>query len=281
MKKLMALCLLASGIPGAQAETMLERGEYLMKSVVACGNCHTPQSPAGPEPGKELSGQLVLKVPEFTAYAPNITPDKETGIGSWTDAQIIAAIREGKRPDGSTIGPPMPFEVYKDISDRDARAIVAYLRSVPAVKNKMPASDYSFPLPPAWGPPVKSVAEPDRADKVAYGGYLVNALAHCTACHSPLVKGAPDLEHQLGAGGQNIPGPWGIAVTPNITPHSDGIASYSDQDIANAVRKGLRPDGSKMGPPMGYWYYKNISDDDMNAITAYLRSLPPKPSPAD
>ena len=279
MRVLATLCVLAGFVHAAHAETLLERGKYLMSSVVACGNCHTPQTPQGPKQDMELTGQLVLQVPEFTAYAPNITPDKETGIGNWTDEQIISAIREGKRPDGSLIGPPMPFETYKDISDQDAKAIVAYLRSVKPVKNKIPKSVYNIPLPPAWGPPVKSVTQPNRSDLVAYGGYLVNALGHCTACHSPLVKGAPDLEHQLGAGGQKIPGPWGVAVTANITPHADGIADYSDEDIANAIRKGLRPDGSKLSAPMAYWYYKNISDEDMKAIIAYLRSMKPLPAP--
>ena len=283
MKKILLACAISSalvyGTHSAKAETPLERGTYLMKSVVACGNCHTPQTAKGPVQGREFAGQLVVKVPEFTAIAPNITPDKETGIGAWTDEQIITAIREGIRPDGSIIGPPMPFEVYKDISDEDARALVAYIRNVKPIKNSAPKSTYNIPLPPAWGPKIKSVQAPDKTDKVAYGGYLVNALGHCTACHSPLVKGAPDLEHQLGAGGQKIPGPWGVAVTANITPHADGIESYSDAEIANAIRRGVRPDGSRLSPPMGYWYYKNISDDDMTAIIAYLRSLKPLPMP--
>ena len=75
------------------------------------------------------------------------------------------------------------------------------------------------------------------------------------------------------------PGPWGVTVTANITPHADGIANYSDEDIANAIRKGLRPDGSKLSAPMAYWYYKNISDEDMKAIISYLRSMKPLPTP--
>ncbi len=279
MKPFFAACVLVVCTHSAQAETLLERGRYLMESVVACGNCHTPQTPQGPKPGMELAGQPVMDEPGFKAFAPNITPDKETGIGTWSDEQIIVAIREGKRPDGSIIGPPMPFEVYRYMSDRDAAAITAYLRTVPPVKNKIPASVYGFPLPPAWGPPVKKVAEPDTSDPIKHGEYLVNALGHCTACHSPLVKGAPDLEHQLGAGGQKIPGPWGMAVSANITPHKDGLAGYSDEDIANAIAKGVRPDGARMSPPMAYWYYKNISASDMKAIIAYLRAMPPKPSP--
>lgn len=262
-----------------RAETLLQRGTYLMNSIVACGNCHTPQTPDGPVPGKELAGQLVLKVETFTAYAPNITPDTETGIGSWSDDELVTAIREGRRPDGTMIGPPMPFELYRDMSDRDVRAIVTYLRSVPRIRSKQPKSTYTFPLPKSYGPPVASVAEISKSDKVKYGGYLVEALGHCTACHSPLVNGVPDLEHQRGAGGQAIPGPWGIAVSANITPHEDGIRDYTNDEIKRAITKGERPDGSKLSPPMAFAYYRNILPDDLDAMVAYLRTLAPKPTP--
>ena len=117
----------------AFADTPLERGTYLMNSVVACGNCHTPQTPDGPAPSMELAGQKVVEDAAMTAFAPNITPDKETGIGNWTDEELIVAIREGRRPDGSIIGPPMPFPSYRHMSDEDGKAIVAYLLQVPAV----------------------------------------------------------------------------------------------------------------------------------------------------
>jgi mono/diheme cytochrome c family protein len=119
----------------AAAETLLERGTYLMQSIVACGNCHTPQGPKGPLPGMDVAGGLEIKEPGFTVYTPNITPDPETGIGKWTDAQIITSIREGKRPDGTIIGPPMPIGLYRGMSDTDVKAIVAYLRTVKPVKN--------------------------------------------------------------------------------------------------------------------------------------------------
>jgi len=271
--------MLAISAGPLSAETLLERGTYLMKSIVACGNCHTPQTPDGPVPGKEFAGQLVLKVKAFTAYAPNITPDIETGIGSWTDEQIIAAIRQGRRPDGTMIGPPMPIESYRDISDRDVRAIIAYLRSVPPIRSKQPGSIYTFPLPKSYGPPVGPVGEVSKSDRVKYGRYLVDALGHCTACHSPLVRGAPDLEHQRGAGGQEIPGPWGVAVTANITPHEDGIRDYTDDQIKQTITTGVRPDGSKLSPPMAFAYYRNIRPEDLDAIVAYLRTLKPKPTP--
>src|SRR5262249_42250529 len=113
------------GIGAASAQTPLDRGKYLMNSIVACGNCHTQQTPQGPVPGKELAGGTRFEEGFGVAYAPNITPDAETGIGKWTDQQIITAIREGKRPDGRIIGPPMPIALYRDMSDEDVRAIVA------------------------------------------------------------------------------------------------------------------------------------------------------------
>jgi len=133
-----ALLVLAVALPRqGQAETLLERGAYLMNSIVACGNCHTPQGPDGPLPGMELAGGLVIEDPAFTVRPPNITPDPETGIGTWTDDQIIAAIREGRRPDGRIIGPPMPIGLYRQMSDRDVQALVAYLRQVRPVRNQV------------------------------------------------------------------------------------------------------------------------------------------------
>ncbi|MEE9240498.1 MAG: cytochrome c, partial [bacterium] len=203
-------------LPGAgSAETLLERGTYLMNGVVACGNCHTPGSLVGrPDNSRELAGGYKWDEKPFTAYASNVTPDKETGIGSWTDDQIIRAIREGKRPDGSIIGPPMPIGQYRGLSDRDVRAIVAYLRSIKPVRNKVPKSVYRIPLPPAYGPPVKSVPEVPRTNKVRYGGYLAGPLGHCVECHTPFAKpGRRDYKNQLGAGGFRMVGAWGVTVS--------------------------------------------------------------------
>jgi mono/diheme cytochrome c family protein len=259
----------------AHAETPLERGRYLMQSIVACGNCHTPKGPQGEPPGMELAGGLKFEEKPFTAYASNITPDRETGIGKWTDAQIIAAIREGKRPDGSIIGPPMPIGLYRDMSDRDVKAIVAYLRSVKPVKNAVPKSEYRMPLPPSWGPPVGKVAHPSTKDRVAYGRYLAGPAGHCMECHSaPGANGVPDLVNGLGAGGMSFPGPWGTSVSTNITPK--GLANYSDADLKKVITTGVRPDGSRLKPPMAVPYYARMKPAELDAIVAYLRSLPPR-----
>jgi mono/diheme cytochrome c family protein len=271
--------LLAGGLTlsavQAMAETPLERGKYLMQSIVACGNCHTPKGPSGELPGMELAGGLKIEDKPFVAYTSNITPDKETGIGNWTDAQIIAAIREGKRPDGSIIGPPMPIALYRGLSDTDVRAIVAYLRSVKAVKNKVQKSEYKMPLPPSYGPPVGKVADVNRKDKLAWGKYLAGAAGHCIECHSPPgAQGAPDFVNQLGAGGFSFYGPWGTSVSTNITPA--GLARYSDAELKKVITTGVRPDGSKLKPPMAVPYYARMSGPDLDALIAYLRALPKK-----
>lgn len=262
----------------AAAETPLERGTYLMEAVAACGNCHTPITPEGqPIAGKELAGRLLEDIEPFTAYAPNITPDEETGIGSWTDEEIITAIREGKRPDGSIIGPPMPIGLYRGLSDSDAKAIVAYLRSIPAVKNEVPKSTYRIPLPPSYGPPVGEVADVPEGVTVEYGAYLAGPVAHCIECHTPMGERGIDYENRLGAGGFEFHGPWGTSVSANLTSHEDGIANVSDEDIVTMVTTGTRPDGTRMFPPMGYGYYAKMRPDDLKAIIAYLRTLPPLP----
>jgi mono/diheme cytochrome c family protein len=273
---LAAFALTLWGAGGAWGETLLERGAYLMNGIVACGNCHTPQTPQGPAPGMELAGGNPIKDEAFEVQAPNITPHPESGIGRWTDEQIIAAIREGRRPDGSIIGPPMPIGLYRGLADRDVEAIVAYLRTVKPVSNTVAEAVYHIPLPPSYGPPVGRVAEPPRADKVAYGAYLAGALGHCIECHTPFVGGRPDFENQLGAGGFPFFGPWGTSVAANITPHPEsGLGKWSDAQIKTVITTGVRPDGSRLLPPMAIPYYASIRPDDLDALVAYLRSLEP------
>lgn len=272
------LCLLLA-LP-AVAESLLERGTYLVRTIVACGNCHTPQTLDGPVPGREMAGRLVIDKAAFTAYAPNITQDRETGIGGWSDAQIAAAIRDGVRPDGSIIGPPMPFPMYRQISDHDVMAIIAYLRTVAPITNTVAKSEYRVPLPKSRGPAVSGVADPPRNDEIAYGAYLTGPLGHCMECHTPLVKGIPDLANRAGAGGNIIPEWWGTAVSANISPHAeDGIAGYSDGQIKTIVTTGVRPDGSRLTRPMGFSYYRDLTAADLDAIVAYLRTLDPVPFP--
>ncbi len=214
----------------------------------------------------------------FTAIAPNITQDKETGIGTWTDTQIVKAIREGTRPDGSIIGPPMPIALYREVSDTDVNAMVAYLRTVKPVSNREKKSVYRMPLPPSYGPPVGQVADIPPGVTVAYGEYLAGPVADCVECHSTPGPG-PDWVNALGAGGMHFSGPWGVSVAPNITPHKDGICDLSDADLIKIITTGTRPDGSKTFPPMGFGFYAQMKPDDVAAIIKYLRSISPLPDP--
>ena len=168
----------------------------------------------------------------------------------------------------------MPIGLYRAFSDRDAKSIVAYLRQVQPVKRKMPAAEYRIPLPPRYGPPLGTVAEIPRSNKVAYGEYLAK-IGHCIECHTPLVRGRRDFM-RTGAGGQVFLGPWGESKARNITPDREtGIGQWTDRQIKRAISSGIRADGGKLRPPMAFRYYVNINDDDLDALVAYLRSLKP------
>jgi mono/diheme cytochrome c family protein len=267
----------------AAAQTPAERGKYLVESIMGCGNCHTPQGPNGPVVSRALSGGPPMgDGKHFTAQPSNLTPDRETGLGRYTDAQLKVMIREGKRPDGSLIGPPMPFNFYRNMANADVDAIIAYLRTVPAVRNAVPKSVYNVPLPPAWTPPIaQPIAAPPRTDKVAYGGYLAGPLGHCLECHTPMGPGGRfQFDTMLGAGGFKFEGPWGISVSQNITSDPEtGLGQWSDAEIEQAIRKGVDRHGRQLMPPMGYAYYAKVSPEDMSALIAFLRTLPPKKTP--
>ncbi|MES2946760.1 MAG: c-type cytochrome [Pseudomonadota bacterium] len=276
--KLTVFVLLATGLSPvlAQKTELLERGKYLMSSVVACGNCHIPRGDKGqPLFDKGLSGGMVFDDLAFKAYASNLTPDAETGIGQLSDAQLIRAIREGVRADGSMIGPPMPVEFYRHLSDDDVAAIVAYLRAQPAVKNVVAKSTYNIPLPASYGPALGKVAASPATDRIKYGEYLAN-IGHCMECHTPRDNKGVLQHDRIGAGGQVFKGPWGTSVSRNLTPDLTGLKDWTDVQISSAVRNGVDRNGNLYRPPMAFGYYKNISDADMGALIAYLRSLEPQ-----
>lgn len=260
------------------AEPSLERGKYLMEGPAACGNCHTPQGQDGPDMANELGGFMVEKSEAFEAWAVNITPASR--VADWTDEELARAIREGIRPDGSVIGPPMPIGLYRGLSDDDLMSIVMYVRSVPASNNETPFSTYNIPLPPAYGPPIDSVPAVPAGVTVEYGEYLAGPVAHCIECHSPMGPKGPMIDTHLGAGGFEFHGPWGTTISPNLTPHEDGLTAYSDDELKQMIAQGERPDGSRMKPPMGYGYYANMTEEDLDAIVLYLRQLPPLPNPS-
>ena len=259
----------------ALAEVSVARGAYLVQGPMGCGNCHTPMGPDGFIEDQELAGRLVDANEAFTAIAPNITPAGL--VGDWTDAELARAIREGLRPDGSVIGPPMPFAMYRGLGDDDLMSVVAYLRTLPPVEHDPGQSEYHVPLPPSYGPPVGTVVAPERGVSVEYGAYLAGPVAHCMECHTPMGPNGPMLDTDLGRGGFEFHGPWGTSVAANITSHEHGLAKYSDEELAVMITDGVRPDGSRMLPPMPFGFLKGMTDEDLQAVILYLRSLPPLP----
>jgi mono/diheme cytochrome c family protein len=261
------------------AQTYRERGAYLVDALAACGNCHTPHDAASkPIPGMELAGGREFDIEAGHIVGPNITPDRETGIGDWTIGQIVYALRNGKRLDGTVIGPPMPIEFYRQLSDRDAEAIAIHLKSLRPVRHPVARSRYKVALPSSYGAIVGHVAEPDRHDKIAYGAYLAGPVAHCMECHTP--RDGPRLDiSRLGAGGRDLPdlgNPEARTVSRNITPDPEaGLGKWSDADIKGAILLGHRPDGTKLARTMPFYAYNRMSSDDVNAIVDYLRSLKP------
>ena len=269
MKTHIFLAAFAATVCGSTASgnSLLERGEYLVEGPAGCGKCHT-----APEPGSPAYGGWTIHEVAFTAEAPNITPASR--IADWSDAELSRAIREGIRPDGSVIGPPMPIGLYRGLSDTDLAAIVAYIRTLEPVETEFRRSDYPFPLPPNYGPPVEHVPDIPRGETVEYGAYLAGPVAHCIECHS-LTHEGPDFETNLGGGGYEFEGPWGVSIAANITSHPEALAQYSDDEVFQMVTTGVRPGGTQMNPPMGYAYYARTAPEDIRAIIKYLRTLPP------
>jgi mono/diheme cytochrome c family protein len=281
---LTAICV-AVALPAigsrASAETSVERGAYLVRTVGACGNCHTPRGAAGkPIAGKELAGGFAFDDPSVGhVVGPNITPDKETGIGNWSEAQIVTAMRDGKRPAGTIIGPPMPIAVYRQLSDRDADAVAAYLKSLKPVRQAVARTQYKIPLPPAYGPPVTQVEEPPHADKVAYGGYLAGPVGHCVLCHTPPGGGRPFDMSRAYSGGRELPdlGNHGaLTISRNITADPEhGLGKWTDAEIKRGITDGVRPDGTRLSRTMPFDWYKGIAREDRAALVTFLRTVEP------
>ncbi len=276
------LFIAASTSCAQEPDDLLARGTYLVEGIHACGNCHTPKSAdAVPIADMRFAGAFVIEEPGVKAYAPNITMDDETGIGTWSDEEIIRGIRDGLRPDGTLVGPPMPSPFYRNISDNDMRAIVAYMRNVGPVANVVPPSEYNIPLPDAWGPPVGEVPDVSRDDPLAYGTYVAVALGHCIECHTPMVQGVHDFT-RTNEGGRVFENLFDLGFTvisANVTPHPElGIGAWTDEEIKTAITQGISRDGREHLPAMAYRYYATLSDEDLDAIIVYLRSVPPSPA---
>jgi mono/diheme cytochrome c family protein len=264
-----------AGLVPALADSAIDRGRYLVRGIAGCGDCHSPTPESGfPTADAPLSGGEPVVTRTFTAYPPNITSDPTYGIGAWTEDQIVTALREGKRPDGRILRPPMPVDFLRNLSDEDAYAIAAYLKSTSPVSTKTPVSEYKpVPLPTSYGPPVGHIKTPPSSDKVATGAYLAS-VAHCMECHTPLIAlGHPD-PNRLGAGGRVLQS--NPNVSANITPDKQtGIGSWTDAQIKTAMTTGIRPDGRMLGRPMPWYFFQNVSDVDLDAIIAWLHTLKP------
>jgi hypothetical protein len=259
----------------------LERGRYLVTSVSGCLFCHseTDWQARGfpPRPGTEGSGKSWADegIPWLTV--PNITPDPETGVGGWTDDQLARAIREGIGHDGRTLFPLMPYSQYREMSDEDLASVVTYIRSLPPIRKALPPSEIPFPVNRLINtepePLTAPVPEPNRANPVEYGGYLVR-IGVCRDCHSPMDANGQYVPGMEFAGGTGIPGPYGHVAGVNITQDPSGIPYYTEELFIEMMRTGMVK-ARKIHERMPYVFYGRQTDEDLKAMFAYIKTIPP------
>jgi mono/diheme cytochrome c family protein len=264
-------------VGGACADTPVERGSYLVNTIMTCGNCHSPKGPPDVVAGKDFSGGLRFNEPPFDVTAPNITPDKETGIGAWSDDDVKKLLRTGMRPNGVPVAVIMPTGFYDIITDGDMNAIVAYLRTLAPVKNKVPDPVYKIALQRQIFPGAEKPIDPAALNDTLKRGFYLATIGHCMECHTPMVNGPVDFGNSLGKGGRDFPGPWGVSISRNITSSkTKGIGEWTDAEVKRAITTGIDKDGNKLKGPMGYQYYAHMTDADLDAVIAWVRTLPPK-----
>lgn len=249
----------------ADAATPTERGQYLV-TIAACRGCHTPRDAGAPA----LSGGTRFGNGPAAVSAPNITPDVETGIGSWSDQQIVTAIRQGVRPDGTRIRPPMPQAAYRFMSDQDSEAIAAFLKSVPPVHHDVARSAAQGPTPERDQPAPAVSSDIATGDAVERGRYIVTAITHCTECHARQPEPAAAAGEGSGETEHVFRGPWGVVAAPEIT--TAALTQFSDAELGTIISKGVRPDGSRLVGPMPVAGYASLTADDLASVIAYLRS---------
>jgi cytochrome c553 len=274
----------------------LIRGGYLVNQICACGACHTTRANGDITSEPERTDAFLGGGNSFVAHGmsddlwiPNITPDVETGVGAWSDDELMRAIRDGVARDGHFLLPIMPFGAYQRLSDEDVRAIVVYLRSVPPFKQPKPRATPQLGLVARvlftklgvqMHAPVHDVPEPDKTVPAKAGEYLAT-IAACAECHALTKKGArkpSDPQYMAGSEGA-LSGPsFGQVWASNLTPDKEtGLGRYPADKIKHALRDGTRLDGKRMAPPMATMlpHYSGLAEDDMDALVAYLRALPP------
>jgi mono/diheme cytochrome c family protein len=265
----------------ASTPERLERGKYLTENLLNCFACHTDRDWAkhdAPEvAGMHGAGSTAFPVKDLPGQVnpPNITPDKETGAGNWTDDQLARAIREGIGNDGRALFPFMPYENYRYLSDEDLASVIVYLRSIPPVRRAVPKTELIFPVKylirSAPHPLHEAVPAPDLSTPVKKGDYLVT-LGGCRDCHTPQRQGQRMMELDL-AGGFSLIGPWGEVASANITQAPSGIPYYDEGLFVEVMRTGFVK-ARQLKQIMPWWYYRGLSDDDLKSMFAYLRTVP-------
>ena len=272
----------------------LQRGSYLVNNVLFCGACHTSREHGNTltEPERTDAylggGNMYNDKGIGVVWVPNITPDVETGIGAWKDDEILRVLRDGVARDGHFLVPLMPFDAYRHLSDEDARAVVAYLRTVPPYKQTKPRPEnkLGFMNKLLFGvigvqmhKPAGGVTAPDRADKKEYGRYLMRVAA-CGDCHSLAGKGPRPETDPLAFAGSDVPfehPEMGKVYASNISGDPEtGLGRYSADQIKQALRNGTRLDGRKLAPPMSILipHLSGMHEEDVDALVTYMKYLP-------
>jgi mono/diheme cytochrome c family protein len=266
----------------------IARGRYLVHHVSDCLGCHsdhTLEFGMPIKPGTEGMGGFVfdknLGFPGVVA-AQNITPDHETGLGAWTDGEILRAIREGVDRDGKALFPMMPYSGFRHLADDDAEAIVAYLRTMHPVKNQVPAKKIDFPVNLfvkfAPQPVTGRVTAPDRKDTIAYGKYL-STIGGCHECHTPHDDKNNLIAERAFSGGWQMKGPWGRNFTSNITPHPSTWMGQTTREAFigrfRATYSDAQPVPKGRNTIMPWRAFSGMTDQDLGAIYDYLKTLPP------
>ena len=259
----------------------LERGRYIATALSGCLYCHSHHDWAAPGtpivPGTEGAGEIQPETDlPGRIVAPNLTPDPETGAGNWTDDQLARSIREGIGHDGRALFPMMPYTHYREMSDEDVASVVVYLRSLPAVLHELPKTEVIFPVKylirGVPEPLISPVGEEDTSDAIKHGSHLVN-LAGCSDCHTLRAKGKnlPGMEF---AGGAIFSGPWGSVASSNLTPDATGIPYYDEALFLQVIHSG-HVGARQLSAIMPVMVYRNLTDSDLKAMFAYLRTLKP------
>lgn len=275
----------APNLTAPKTPEAIERGKYLANNVTLCVACHST-------PGKLGAGRADFPVPGFPGepHVPNITSDKETGIGAWTDGEIFRAMREGMSRDDHPLFPMMPYQYFwQSLDDDDALAIIAYVRTFPPIENRPGRLTVKFPLSMIArafpSPNHKPPPRPPASDKKAYGEWMLKA-ALCSMCHDTFDEHRSEIPGMRLAGGLEVPvdlpDAKGTIRVPNITSDkATGIGSYSDEDIRRVLDEGVGKAGplASRGLGMPYempWYaYKGMTNEDKEALIAALRAVPP------